>query len=329
MQEANDVSLTGLLLAGQNLAAALGGNAVLTTLNLFGKAMGDEGAARLAEALATNATLESLFLQANKIGDAGAKALGEALRTNATLTELHCRKNQISDEGARWLERGPQANTALKRLRLDDNRIGKEGAVALGDALKTNATLHLLDLNGNQIGDEGAIALAEGLQSNSTLETLKISWHNQIGDSGATALGAALTKNTTLTELDLRDLQIGRDGMMSLIEAVRQHNVQLKSLHVQGNWHGAEQLVDNLMRRNKVLVRFVRKAIRFLIGVRQGSSINGMGDIGRVPKEVVLIIAKHVWATRGDPKWLEALRPPSNPTPQDADDREGKHCVMS
>ena len=54
-------------------------DATLTTLDLYGNQVGDEGAGRLAEALATNSTLTSLNVRWNGVGAAGAGRLAEAL----------------------------------------------------------------------------------------------------------------------------------------------------------------------------------------------------------------------------------------------------------
>ena len=63
----------------------------------------------------------------------------------------------------------------------------------------------------------------------------------------------------------------------------------------------------NLLERNKAVVQAVRSAVYFVIGIRRGHNREGMGDLGRLPRDIVLMIAKRVWATRGDTKWLAAL----------------------
>ena len=55
----------------------------------------------------------------------------------------------------------------------------------------------------------------------------------------------------------------------------------------------------------------VQSAAIFLIGIRSGSNLEGMGDLGHLPRDIVLIISKYVWATRRDPKWLEAYAYPA------------------
>ena len=70
------------------LFLALKVNTSLTSLNLDGNSIGDEGANSLSEALRVNTSLTSLDLRDNSIGDEGAHSLSEALRVNTSLTSL-------------------------------------------------------------------------------------------------------------------------------------------------------------------------------------------------------------------------------------------------
>jgi hypothetical protein len=77
------------------LSDALKYNTTLTSLNLGGSQIGDDGAKDLSGALKHNTTLTSLELGFNKISAAGAKDLSDALKHNTTLTSLNLRDNQI------------------------------------------------------------------------------------------------------------------------------------------------------------------------------------------------------------------------------------------
>ncbi|KAF9917864.1 hypothetical protein BX616_011059 [Lobosporangium transversale] len=202
------------------LASALKADTAITTLNLRGKSIGDEGALALSEALKTNRTLTTLDLGSNRIRKEGALALSEALKANTTLTTLNMRKNPIGNEGALALSEALKTNTTLTALYLRDNSIGNEGALALSESLKANATLTNLDLYSNSIEKEGALALSEALKTNTSLTGLGLN-SNSIGDEGALALSEALKTNTTLTTLDLMGNRIERKGALALSEALK------------------------------------------------------------------------------------------------------------
>jgi Ran GTPase-activating protein (RanGAP) involved in mRNA processing and transport len=79
-------------------------NTTLTTLDLHGNDITEEGAKALAEMLQTKMTLTTLYLNNNNIKDEGAKALAEALQLHNTLTTLYLVRNQITEEVAQEVE---------------------------------------------------------------------------------------------------------------------------------------------------------------------------------------------------------------------------------
>ncbi|KAF9386232.1 hypothetical protein CPB97_003913 [Podila verticillata] len=64
---------------------------------------------RESEALKTNSTLTTLDLSGNSIGNNGVQALAEALKTNSTLATLELQNNSIGDTGAQLLHQVSQA----------------------------------------------------------------------------------------------------------------------------------------------------------------------------------------------------------------------------
>ncbi|KAF9116177.1 hypothetical protein BGX30_006021, partial [Mortierella sp. GBA39] len=113
----------------------------------------------LSETFKTSLTLTTLDLKGNSIGDNGAVALSEALKTNSTLTTLDLHGNSIWFKGLQAMFEALKTNSTLTTLDLLDNSIRDNGAQAMFKALKTNSTLTTLDLLDNSIGDNGAVAL--------------------------------------------------------------------------------------------------------------------------------------------------------------------------
>jgi Ran GTPase-activating protein (RanGAP) involved in mRNA processing and transport len=136
-------------------------NSSLTTLNLAGNYIGDDGAKALSAALAQNSSLTTLNLTDNEIGADGAQALGAALAQNSSLTTLNLSYNKIGDDA---LVAAVAQSSSLTTLNLSCNEIGDNGAQALGAALAQNSSLTTLNLDYNEIGDEGAKALADSFE---------------------------------------------------------------------------------------------------------------------------------------------------------------------
>ncbi len=97
------------------------------------------GARELATALALNTTLTSADLHGNMIGDDGACELAVVLGR----TSLYLRKNGIGPAAAGALA----AALGLNTLDLGDNHVGAEGCRHLAAALEKNTTLVRLSYN--------------------------------------------------------------------------------------------------------------------------------------------------------------------------------------
>ncbi|CAF3923814.1 unnamed protein product [Adineta steineri] len=196
----------------------------VTTLELGGNEIGNQGAQHLANALEGNKTLTTIYLGGNKIGDQGVQHLGHSLEINKTLTTLYLRGNKIGAKGAQHLANALESNKTLTILYLGGNKIGDQGAEYLGNALRMNKvttilvllpllhftssftqTVTTLELGGNEIGNQGAQHLANALRINKTLTTLHLCW-NKVGDKGAQHLGNALEINKVTTILVLLPL---------------------------------------------------------------------------------------------------------------------------
>jgi len=194
----------------------------LTTIDLGGSYIGDEGAKALTEALKVNQSLTEIDLRNNDIGAEGAKALAKALKINESLTKIDLSDNNIGSEGAKALAKALKINESLTKIDLYSNNIGSEGAKALAEALKVNQSLSTIDLFGNNIGDEGATALAEALNINQSLTILNLR-RNNIGSAGAAALAEALKENQSLTTVYLGGNNIGDEGATALAEALKEN----------------------------------------------------------------------------------------------------------
>ena len=198
-----------------SLSKALKANSSLTSLNLGGNFVGEDGASSLSKALKANSSLTNLNLSQNSIGDDGASSLSKALKANFSLTSLNLSATSIGDAGASSLSKALKANSSLANLNLSINSIGDAGASSLSKALKANSSLTNLNLSLNSIGDAGAFSFSKALKANSSLTSLNLS-STSIGDAGASSLSKALKANSFLTDLDLSDNSIGDAGASSL-----------------------------------------------------------------------------------------------------------------
>jgi len=135
----------------------LGQNSCLTSLDIGGSRIGDDGAEILATTLLKCRTLKILKVGANGIGLIGGEAFAKLLGSG---------------------------NCALEELDLSRNDIVDESASVIGHVLAENTTLQVLDLSGNSIANTGLTALGEGLNENYTLLEFRL-WGNDFPDAGS------------------------------------------------------------------------------------------------------------------------------------------------
>ena len=282
---------------------------VITTLDLrLGSIDIDEMALNaLATLMRRSKSIVEYHLRHLNIQDDGVALICDALAENNVIEELDLWQNGIGVEGARSLARLMKADGSRSCATLDlaANSIGDEGVVALVDGLRGNTGLRKLNLSGCKISDQGAIALASLLSHGSHHETLFLQL-NEIKEAGVKALANALKHNRNLCHLRITSWFVPRRGEIfesSFIEAL-QSNVTL--IELQGI---KSSKIEALLLRNKEHIpAAVRLAALLLIGIRQSTDIEGMGDFAVFPKDIVRLIAQTVWATRRDPIWIQALK---------------------
>ena len=169
--------------------------------------------------------------------------------------------------------------------------------------------LKVLDLSYCRIGDDGAVTGAAFIKVDDTLEGVYLVCSN-IGPRGAKAIADAVKHNKTLRLLSLIRNPIGDEGADAFIDALN-HNVCLTELYVNYNSiaPASEATIKYLpATRNRVLIpAATRRASLYLIAARRATPIADAGDFAIFPKEIVRMIAMEVWATRKDPKWIEAV----------------------
>ncbi|CAE7246177.1 Nlrc3 [Symbiodinium sp. CCMP2592] len=105
----------------------------------------------LAEALKINRKITTIDLKGIDMGDQGAKAIAGALTVNCTVTSILLHWNQIGDEGAKAIAEMLMVNRTVARVALCSNNIGNEGGKAIAKALSKNDTVICMDLEGNPV----------------------------------------------------------------------------------------------------------------------------------------------------------------------------------
>lgn len=171
----------------------------------------------------------------------------------------------------------------LTVLNMAGCRIGFHGAETVAAFLKSTRIVVTVYLNDCNLGPRGVEIIAESLMYNRSIECLHVN-DNQIRDKGAEALIEALNYNVCIKYINLYRTNIAIDSTAIITSLIRN--------------------------RNAVMIpAAVRSASLLLISARR--NIGNGGDLCALPKEIVKMIAKQVWATRKDPKWIKVFSEPN------------------
>jgi Ran GTPase-activating protein (RanGAP) involved in mRNA processing and transport len=190
------------------LAAMLGHNTTLRTLDLVNTGLTTDGLSALLTALTARIRpVERLFLGGNGLTARAAPFLAALIR-DAGVRELYVPANHLGDEGAAVLAAAIEPERPV-RLGLGGNGIGPAGAKALAEALGGIESLDLgrppsersLGAPANTTGDVGAEALAVALES-SPLRRLELC-HTGLTARGAKTLLAAVSDDSPLEYVGL------------------------------------------------------------------------------------------------------------------------------
>ena len=147
------------------IADALRVNGALTSINLGGNKLGDEGWGCIFAAICGNEDSKIMSIDASceHIGPAGCKLIAEALRTSVTggLTALDLSSNHLKDEGVSAVCEAIQSNkeTKLASLNMGTNSIGPIGAKSVAAMVAVTGALIECDLSNNDMGEEGEASI--------------------------------------------------------------------------------------------------------------------------------------------------------------------------
>lgn len=177
-------------------------------------------------------SLTSLHVfSSRKFGREEVQQLCGALKINTVLKELYASGHHLTPETAGMLGAMLAANASLVSICVGNDELGDAGVQGLLSCLKQNSTLQKLDLESKGISSRGAASIADAIHGHVSLKELVLA-HNHLGDAGMETLQPALG---SLKSLDVRDCDIGPQGMQHLATALRDEDSQLEVLCLDDN----------------------------------------------------------------------------------------------
>ena len=218
------------------IASLIGVNVALTSVELRGNQLGDEGWGAIFAAICGNKDSKIMSLDASceHISPDGVQLIAEALRTSFTggLTKISLAQNDLEEEGTKAICEALKQNKTLKELDLSGlgrSNIGRaSGAKHVADMLGVNCALTELSIYGNHVGDEGVGAICEAIQSNkeTKLASLNLGF-NSIHQVGAKYVEAMVAVTGRLTVTNLLGNQLDAEPAKLLAEVAKKKGISL------------------------------------------------------------------------------------------------------
>ncbi|KIE05780.1 hypothetical protein NF27_CX00010 [Candidatus Jidaibacter acanthamoeba] len=200
-------------------------NKSIASINLANCKIGVEGLKALIDVLKdNNKVITSLDLEGNNITDEGIKLLSEILINNESITHVNLSNNKIGEKGAEYLANVLTKNHTIISINLRGNQLKDQGIKTLCTGLSNNQSIYIFDISKNQIGGSGANHIGKLLDGNCRFTSINLMENNyKVG--GIKLLLEILEKKKTILSTDLTDISITKKdkNLLELQKKLKTH----------------------------------------------------------------------------------------------------------
>lgn len=255
-----------------------------------------------------NKCLERLRLRFATLDQQGVKNLADMLREDKRLEHVSFFGCNLEDEGIKLLAEALQKNRSIKMFDVTSVSFGAVGGKALGAMVKQNNTLEALVVGCNdRMSGECCKEICEGIKTNKTLTTADFRGCHMEGNDFE-AIGALLRSNSTLKTVEAHTSSLINPceaEIEAMIGALEGHE-SIEELTWPVLSSEAEQRIANmllakngsLVRGNKRTNEICKRNVKMHQRAREAVQTLRILGLGKIPKDVVKMIARYVWKSR-------------------------------
>ena len=178
---------------------------LLTTLNVSGCNITDQGAAMMATILMETVLLAELDLSNTMLNSVKAITIISALKNNSSLKVFNISHNDIDNEAADSVAAVVSNNYKIEMFNLSHNRLSYNGVLKFVDLLPKS--IKIIDISSNVIACDNITDLATALSNCPVLQELNIS-QNLLSLINVLMIAQSFRKHPTLQTLDLSNNNI-------------------------------------------------------------------------------------------------------------------------
>ena len=205
---------------------------LLTTLNVSGYNISDQGADMIAAVLMETISLKKLDLCNTMLNSLKTVKIMGVLKNISSLEVFNINDNDIDDGATDSMKAAISSNCLIEKINLSHNRLSYTGVLNIANALSEN--IKVLDISSNSIAADNIVDLATALSNCPVLQELNIS-RNLLTLNNVLTIARALRCYSTLQSLDLSSNNISFSSACEfIVDVILSVNETLVNLNVCG-----------------------------------------------------------------------------------------------
>ena len=207
---------------------------LLTTLNIGGCDITDQGADMIAAVLLETVSLTKLDLSHTMLSSVKSTAINNALKNISSLKVFKINNNDIDDRAADSIVAVISNNSLLEIINLSHNKFSYTGVVNIANAISKFTNIRKLDISNNFIESDNITALATALSKCSVLQELNLS-QNLLRLADIVTIAQVFRHHPTLQALDMSSNNILFSSAAEfIVDVILSGNQTLVNLNVCG-----------------------------------------------------------------------------------------------
>lgn len=207
-------------------------------------------------------TVEEITLSGNSYGKEACEYIASLLeKETPKLTKINFNDIFVGrklDELPKSLEVLAKSikNKKIEYLDLSHNAFGPAGISSFDFLLKEMSTLKVLKITNCGLGPEGGEMIANALKENKELKLEQFSaGRDRLENKGIKRLSEVFSEMKSLKVIEIPQNGIKKEGMLSLMEALKANFETLREVYIHDNWiknEAVDKLVEFLLKSNKL-----------------------------------------------------------------------------
>ena len=207
---------------------------LLTTLDISGYKISDQGADMIAAVLLKTVSLEYFDISNTALNLAKANRINDALKSVSSLKRFKMNNNDIDDQAADSIMAIITSNSLLESVNLSNSKLSSAGVRKITVALSMTKNIKILNISNNFITSDNIEDLSTALSELPVLQELIIS-QNLLMLTGVLKIARSFKRNPTLQTLDLSNNAITFSSACEfIVDVILSVNQELVSLNVCG-----------------------------------------------------------------------------------------------